>query len=179
MKNSIVLLIVFFCTSNVIIGRQSDTLLIKPGKGVDNIVVHRSSQEAVKKFKKVTFITSKGTGIACGTFGSRRFRSAKYKNDSLGLMFEFKTSLVRAPFQIFHKLKLQEIIVSKKGLTDNGLVIGKSTKQDVIALYGLPPNWKNEGFIAYYEKGISLSFDDNGIISEIQIFSPYMEQTVF
>lgn len=70
---------------------QSDSILIKPGQGIDNILVEYSSQAEIKKYKHLKYVSEKGTGIACGMNGSHRFRSVIYKNDSLGLMFEFKT----------------------------------------------------------------------------------------
>jgi hypothetical protein len=158
---------------------QTDTLKISPGQGVDNIIVEKSSQTDIKNFRKVKFTKDKGTGIACGAFGSRRFRATKFQNDNLGLTFEFKTSLARWPFQIFLRKRLEKITITKTATTANYLVIGKSTREDVINIYGLQPDWKNQSYISYTDKGIAFTFGNNGTISSIEIFAPFDNKSNF
>lgn len=162
MRKVIIVLLSCFCFS---IQAQTDTVIINAGRGVDNIVVEKSSQKEVSNFKKIKFIKEKRIGLICGKGRTHKYHAINYVNDSVGLKFKFRTSLdIRTNF------KLNEITISKKGKTTDGLVIGKSTKEEVVKLYGLETDWQKKDYIVYDDNGISFLFDSNGIISEIEIF---------
>lgn len=168
----------FYCLTTIFLftgisgNGQTDTLKITAGQGVDNVLLKRSSQAQIENLGKGKFSKEQGTGIACGIHGSRRFKWETYKNDSVGLTFEFKSDLASWPFQIFRKTSLVKITVTKNAKTTDGFVIGKSTRADVIRLYGLQAGWKNESYISYADKGIAFDLDGNGIVSAIEIFQP-------
>ena len=158
---------------------QTDTLIIKAGQSIDDFLVPTSSKRDARNFKNQKFQKTSGAGIACGTYGSRRFRSTAYKNETLGLTFEFKTSRAPWPFQIFHKKRLDKITITKKAKTVDGLIIGKSSRQNVISIYGLLPDWKNESYLSYTDKGIAFRFNDSGTITSIELFAPYEDKSIF
>ena len=158
---------------------QSDTIAIKAGLGIDNIIIRKSSETTLRNYKNEKFTKDRGTGIACGTYGSRRDRWIKYQSKSIGLTFELRTSLARWPFQIFHKIRLEKIIVTKTAKTIDGLIVGKSDRLDVMALYGQQPDWRDARYISYTNKGIAFRFNDGGTIVEIEIFVPYDSKSDF
>jgi len=164
MRKIIIVLLSYFSLSTQ---AQTDTVIINAGHGVDNIVVEKSSQKEVRNFKKIKFIKEKRVGGVCARWKTIKYREINYVNDSVGLKFKFRTLLKRRT-----NFKLKEITISKKGKTVNGFIIGRSTKEEVVKLYGLETDWQKKDYIVYDDYGISFLFDNNGVISEIEIFKP-------
>lgn len=155
----------------------ADTLKIIAGQGIDNIIIGKSTQKDVKNFKHVKFAKDKGIGHNYGTWGSHPSSSSKwvkYQNDSLGLTFNFTTFSARRPFfLIFRKMRLCIIKITKNAMTADHLVIGKSTRQDVMSLYEPLPDLKDKSSLHFADRGIAFTFDSNGVLIAINIFEPH------
>jgi hypothetical protein len=174
-------LIVFLFIVSYAFCQQPDTLVIKAGHSVDSITLLKRPRADLKKMKNEKFAEDKGHGTYPGRIGpSLGGRWITYKNDRLTL--EFYTPVVRWPEEYLYKRRLQSITVTKNAKTTEGLIIGKSTKENVIALYGQPHNLNNHGelisndpnsrYLMYMDRGISFHFSELGIITEISIFPP-------
>ncbi|HXP52562.1 MAG TPA: hypothetical protein VN922_21595 [Bacteroidia bacterium] len=153
--------------------QQADTVLVKSGVGVDNIVLLKTSRSVVHNFKNKKYDLNEGRGIACGIGPSQRNRSAEYKNDTIGLTFYFSTRWVRWPFHTMSKMRLRKITITKNAKTVSGLIIGKSTRKDVVALLGIPSD--NGTIEEYKSSGIGFEYNDKGVVSSIEVFVPYVE----
>ena len=156
--------------SCLVFSNPSDTIQIYAGKGINKIVLLQSSQGKIQKFKRSTYSREKGTYLSDGPDGQKRRRFVRYHIDSLGLTFEFSASS-----SLFSKMKLHKITItnpiSKTILTANGVIINKSTKQNVINKFGpIPDEWQNGSYVEYDEKGIAFHFNDNSVVDLVEIF---------
>ena len=172
------LIFFLFIVSNAFC-QQSDTIIIKAGHSANSIVLLKPPHADLKKMKNEKFVKNKGHGTYPGRITpSLGDRWVTYKNDRLTL--EFSTEVVPWPQEYTYKRKLRSITITKSAKTTEGLVIGKSTKANVIAVYGQPHNLNNHGelisndpnssCLMYLDRGIAFHFSELGIITEIDVF---------
>jgi hypothetical protein len=100
-----------------------------------------------------------------------KYRSLVYSNDSTGIIFHFKSPCSR--FRLHRKVSL--VLIQLKGnqnaVLQNGILLGKSNRQNVIDGFGASES-KNAQFLSYDKKGISFLFDKELKLIEIEIFPP-------
>lgn len=151
---------------------NNDTILITDGEGIDKIALLHSSERKIKQYKKAMFSVDKE--IRGGHPSRPQYqvfcREAIYKNDSLGITFYFSTSFKKKLFLAFAKLRLKRISVTKNAKTVKGLIIGKSTKQDVIAIYKNELGNNDPKGSTFNFTGITFTFNEKGGIAEIDVF---------
>jgi len=156
---------------------KKTSLLIKPGIGIDNIVLYKSKIQDILKFKNLHYVVDSGESItnginwACHTFWK------SYYAETSGVDFKFSSECFNEPNSNpkTYSRSLTNILIQNNNSAcfENGLCIGKASYNDIVKAFGpLPKNWKNEHFIDLQEKGISLSFDDNMKLFKVEIYKP-------
>jgi len=139
----------------------------------------KTSRETVRHYRNYKFSVEKLSGSACGFYTrtyktfTRRLRIIRYRNDSLGITFEFKSEFKNRIFKYFHKPRLDMITLTKMPFSTNKITIGKTTRHEIINLYGpLPEDRKDEEYMDYELKGIAFTFSENSILTKIEILTP-------
>jgi hypothetical protein len=177
-----ILTILLLLISNLIFSQNTDenkiitdTICIKPGVGIDNIQFGKSTQVDIENYRNMNFKKNDGEGIACGTRPSSYNYTTDYYSKLNGIRFTFSTLWGTEPQKLKNKPKKLVTIDLKQtenACLENGLCIGKSSYDDIIKIMGKPKKWKNEYFLAFYDKGISFHFDNQRIIYSVDIYEP-------
>lgn len=112
------------------------------------------------------------TSIACGeeVGYSSSWKSYTNKEHTVSVSFESEPDTAT-----IDKRVLKSIFISnnKAAKLQNGLCIGISTYADVVKMYApIPKHWVNESYLSFDKKGVSFRFDDENILTEIEVFKP-------
>jgi hypothetical protein len=130
----------------------SDVLLVMEGRGLKGIYFDTATMEDVQKIMGTGMVVKPGEKGTSSTSGITRLDyKGGYLKNGHGLEFEFKEN------------KLYEICMgdSVKAKTNKGIILNKSTKDDVTAKYGTPTI---PGLFNYPELGISFATKADGTV---------------
>ncbi len=162
---------------------NSIPLNIFEGVGVENLKLgmidntRTSDNDSVINLKNILLsFGGTATSIACGEKVSSSSSSKNYTNKEHTISIDFESeSFPESDTTTIHKRALARIFISnnKAAKLQNGLCIGISTYADVIKMYApIPKHWVNESYLSFDKKGVSFRFDDESILTEIEIFKP-------
>lgn len=167
----------FACNRNVNLYHSIPSNIITAGKGFEEICINKKLNRSIlRQYGKY-----KVRGPLSYHPYRFRIREPRKKvftnNDSLLMVY------VNKDF-VFNKYKIQRIIVKKpfRCQTEKGIILGKSTKDDIFNKYGtdglyfgnIPENdfeLKNRKIIKYNKLGIEFLVDST--VYQISIFQPY------
>ena len=143
---------------------------VKPGIGLDDIVIGKSTINEVLSYGNLEFEIDSGTSISCGEISSCEANFIKIHSKTNGITFTFSTPCLKDPEK--HKLKLVSIYLHETSgaCLDNGICINKSTYKDVIKIMGKIKGNNNDQYLFYYEDGIELNFNEEGILYSVEIY---------
>lgn len=120
----------------IVYGRSTNYEILA-GNRVNEISLKKLTPKDVRKITPVVYEKNCGNGIMCFRRRSRRYELTVHYNDSIGLSFKFKHTIVKWPFRFMHKPKLTSI-TALHGFTSYNLVIGVSSRQEVLNALGQP-----------------------------------------
>ena len=155
-----------------------DTIIIKPGVGIDDIKI---GSKSIFKVERTFHIlpNSRGRAIYCGTGKSSQAKSAWLVDTVNGTWFFYKGRIVNRRFLLPSTRRLKEIWIQSGSTArlENGLELNKSTIYDVLGIYGDEiPETGNCTFLKYDERGISFTFTDEGILKRVVIFEGFIDE---
>jgi hypothetical protein len=162
------------CVISVIksFAQQPVQMIVYPGKGLDGLTLLVSDQSAVAKYRKLNYKIKKALN-ASDTLSKKpcKYRTLVYSNDSTGITFHFKSTCSRLRLHREVSLVLIQLKGNQNAGLQNGIMLGKSNRQNVIDAFG-PSDSKNAQFLLYDKKGISFLFDKDLKLIEMEIFPP-------
>ncbi len=165
------LIIFILLTSLSSLSQTNDKIFIYPNQGIDNIELFKSKPADVEKFKGTIYCKSIYLTIRCGNSGGKRAKFTTYFNDSTGIYFVFRQREKSRILPIWTKIKLSYIEITKAINSSDNIVVGKSSKEDVLNYYGpLPKDWNHDSYIYFNDKGIGFEFNEENIVTKIKIF---------
>jgi hypothetical protein len=182
MKYLLTIVLIIFFIQNCF-SQLSDTIQINFCKGIDYIEIFKSTRNEVKTFRNLQYTTVKQASHVDTRFGPYYKKSRIYVNDSLKLTFIFETKRKKS-ISIFHqeirlfvnirfaKKRLEKIVIrNNNAILNKEIQIGRSTKQDVVKLFGQNGFETNPKYVSYEINGVTtdFSFSDNGYLHEITI----------
>ena len=150
------------------------SLLLKPGIGVDNIVLEKSNYSDILNFKNLSFVVDSGESIADGDSWACHEFHKEYYNEENGLTFVFSTPCFmepNIPKKYTRSLGAIRINSNKSACFSNGLCIGTATYLEIEKAFG-PLTSQNLDFISSRVKGVTFTFNKNKILSEVLINRP-------
>ena len=144
---------------------------IIPNIGVDNIELLVSKPADVMEFRGERLNKSIYLSIRCGNSGGKRTKFTTYYSKGLGIQFIFEQRELSRWVPLWTSKKLIRITINKPLPSSDNLKVGQSKKKDVLEVYGpMPDRWQHEGYIYFNELGIAFDFDEQEVITEIEIY---------
>ena len=173
-KKALLLILTFVCAASF--AQTSKEIIILPNIGIDDIEIGQTKIEDLSTFRGELVRTKTHTTIRCGTGRKRKERGfrARFTNrisEDLGIVFTFTEKELHRRKELWSIPELTSITIAGSIRTYDGISVGSSTKNDVLAVYGpLPNGWDHEAYIYFNEQGIAFDFNENGTLTRIKVF---------